>query len=118
MLGAIIGDMVGSPFEFDENNIKTCDFPLWNEGTRFTDDSVMTVATGRALMDVLGDEGLNEPSAQGSATDGAPSDDTYRFVPLTLVCSPDSASLLRCVATDGNGTSTTIYLRKVTHRQD
>ncbi len=47
-----------------------------------------------------------------------PTDNTYRFVPLTLVCSPDSASLLKCLATDNNGTSTTIYLRKVTHRQD
>jgi ADP-ribosylglycohydrolase len=78
MLGAIIGDMVGSPFEFDENNIKTCDFPLWNEGTRFTDDSVMTVATGRALMDVLGDEGHSDTRARGRASSGPLSDNVYR----------------------------------------
>ena len=60
----------------------------------------------------------NEIVMTEAGTKTNPTDDTYRFVPLTLVCSPDSASLLRCVATDGNGTSTTIYLRKVTHRQD
>ena len=65
MLGAIIGDMIGSPYEFDENNIKTCDFPLWNGRSRFTDDSVMTVAIASALMDVLG-------------SGGVPSDDAYR----------------------------------------
>ena len=27
MLGAILGDMVGSPFEFDHNNYKHKDFP-------------------------------------------------------------------------------------------
>ncbi len=45
-------------------------------------------------------------------------DNTYSFVPLTLVCSPDTAHQMKCVATDPNGVSTTIYLRKVTHRQD
>ena len=31
MIGAIIGDIVGSPYEFNANNIKTTDFPLFNE---------------------------------------------------------------------------------------
>ena len=47
-----------------------------------------------------------------------PTDDTYKFVPLTIVCAPDSAHQMKCLATDPNGASTTIYLRKVTHRQD
>ena len=31
MLGAILGDMVGSPYEFDRNNHKSKDFPLLSE---------------------------------------------------------------------------------------
>ncbi len=42
MLGALIGDTVGSIYEFC--NIKTTDFPLFSEGCSFTDDSVMTIA--------------------------------------------------------------------------
>ena len=47
-----------------------------------------------------------------------PTDNTYSFVPLTGVCTADSANILKCKLTDANGTSTTIHLRKVTHRQD
>ncbi len=54
MLGAIIGDIVGSPYEFDENNIKTTNFPLFTDKSIFTDDTVMTVAVARALMDTYG----------------------------------------------------------------
>ena len=53
MLGAIIGDIVGSPYEF--HNIKTTDFPLFSEDSRFTDDSVMTIAVGVGLHKGLGD---------------------------------------------------------------
>ena len=49
MLGAIIGDMVGAPYEFDRGN-KTKDFPLFGKGTEFTDDTVMTVAVAEALI--------------------------------------------------------------------
>ena len=42
MLGAIIGDVVGSRFEF--NNIKTKDFKLFDKKCKVTDDSVMSVA--------------------------------------------------------------------------
>ena len=49
MLGAIIGDIVGSIYEF--NNIKTKEFPLFGEGCKFTDDTVMTLAVAQALMD-------------------------------------------------------------------
>ena len=50
MLGAILGDMVGSPYEFDRNNHKSKDFPLLSEKSHFTDDTVMTVAVARGLM--------------------------------------------------------------------
>ena len=50
MLGAILGDIVGSPFEFDHNNYKHKDFPLLSEKSNFTDDTVMTVAVARGLI--------------------------------------------------------------------
>ena len=36
MLGAILGDIVGSPYEFDHNNYKHKDFPLLSEKSHFT----------------------------------------------------------------------------------
>ena len=57
MIGAIVGDIAGSPYEFD--NIKTWDFPLFGshhgKGARPTDDSVMTLAVARALLDAADD---------------------------------------------------------------
>ena len=50
MIGAIIGDIVGSRFEFDENNIKTKDFEFFHDDCEWTDDSLMTVAVAAALM--------------------------------------------------------------------
>lgn len=47
MKGAIIGDIVGSIYEF--HNIKTKDFPLFSPNCFFTDDTVMTVAVAAAL---------------------------------------------------------------------
>ena len=49
MYGAILGDIIGSPYEFDRGN-KTKDFPLFDRGCTFTDDSVMTIAVAEALM--------------------------------------------------------------------
>ena len=49
MLGAIIGDIVGSTREW--NNVKTEDFELLPLGSRFTDDTVMTLAVAKWLMD-------------------------------------------------------------------
>ena len=48
MLGAIIGDIVGSVYEW--HNIKTKDFPLFRSDSRFTDDTVMTCAVAEAVM--------------------------------------------------------------------
>ena len=48
MLGAIVGDIVGSIYEW--HNIKTKDFPLFQEGCFFTDDTVMTCAVAEAVM--------------------------------------------------------------------
>lgn len=51
MYGAILGDMIGAPFEFDRSP-KTKEFPLFSKGTEFTDDSVMTIAVAEALLGV------------------------------------------------------------------
>lgn len=48
MLGAIVGDIVGSVYEWD--NIKMKDFPLFREDCFFTDDTVMTCAVAEAIM--------------------------------------------------------------------
>ncbi|MCQ2207237.1 MAG: ADP-ribosylglycohydrolase family protein [Paludibacteraceae bacterium] len=48
MLGAIIGDMAGSIYEFD--NIKTTDFELLSKDCEFTDDSVLSVAVADWLL--------------------------------------------------------------------
>ena len=50
MYGAILGDMIGAPYEFDKGR-KTKDFPLFTEKSRFTDDTVMTIAVAEALME-------------------------------------------------------------------
>ena len=50
MYGAILGDIIGSRFEFDRGG-KTKDFELFTEESLYTDDSVMTVAVAEALLD-------------------------------------------------------------------
>jgi ADP-ribosylglycohydrolase len=48
MLGAIIGDVIGSVYE--HRNIKTVEFDLFSDNCRFTDDSVMSIAVAEAIM--------------------------------------------------------------------
>lgn len=54
MLGAILGDIIGSPYETPETAIKKTDFPLFTEKSHFTDDTVMTCAVCLGLMDSFG----------------------------------------------------------------
>jgi len=56
MLGAIIGDIAGSRFEW--KNIKGKDFDLFAQGCRPTDDSIMTLAVAQAILDAEGDVSL------------------------------------------------------------
>ena len=49
MLGAVFGDIVGSSYEW--NNVKTKEFPLERPGTHYTDDSVMTLAVAKWLLE-------------------------------------------------------------------
>ena len=54
MYGAILGDIIGSPYEFDRGN-KTKDFPLFSGRSEFTDDTVMTIAVADAFLPVQPD---------------------------------------------------------------
>ena len=49
MIGAIIGDIVGSRFEF--NNHRSKDFELFTDECEATDDSIMTLAVAKAIME-------------------------------------------------------------------
>ena len=47
--GAILGDIIGSPYEFDRGE-NTKEFELFPAHARFTDDTVMTIAVAEALI--------------------------------------------------------------------
>lgn len=51
MLGAIAGDVLGSPYEF--GNVKSTEIKLFGRDTRCTDDTVLTVATADVLLNDL-----------------------------------------------------------------
>ena len=53
MLGTIIGDIIGSRFEW--NNIKTKEFELLNHKCFFTDDTVMSLAVATAILNSKSD---------------------------------------------------------------
>lgn len=49
MLGALVGDIIGSVYEF--YNTKSTDFELFSDTSEFTDDSVMTLAVAKWLLE-------------------------------------------------------------------
>ena len=51
MLGAIVGDIVGSRFEFNNHRSKT--FDLFHPACFVTDDSIMTLAVAKALVEAV-----------------------------------------------------------------
>ena len=55
MYGAILGDIIGSPYEFDMGG-KCKDFPLFSKNSTYTDDTVMTIAVADAFIDSPEDE--------------------------------------------------------------
>lgn len=65
MLGAIIGDIVGSRFEF--NNYRSKDFDLFTKDCFATDDSIMTLAVAKAIIET---EKIIEPSISGNGLNG------------------------------------------------
>ena len=66
MLGAIIGDVIGSVYEW--HNMKSLEFELFSRESRFTDDTVMTVAVADAL---LNNEETKNPFIDGASRQGA-----------------------------------------------
>ena len=70
MLGAIIGDIAGSKYEF--NNTFDYDFEMFGEGCDFTDDTICTVAiadailNGRSYQESLLDWCRRYPSPKGA----------------------------------------------------
>ena len=62
MYGAILGDIIGSPYEHHQEE-KTKDFRLFSHRSRFTDDTVMTVAVADALMDAKATGVLDDEAA-------------------------------------------------------
>ena len=52
MVGGIIGDIIGSIYEF--RNIKTKKFELFGVGCDYTDDTILTVATAKWLLETGG----------------------------------------------------------------
>ena len=64
MYGAILGDIIGSPYEFNRGS-KAKDFPLFSEASCFTDDTVMTVAVAEAFLDATEDaDGIRQRLVQ------------------------------------------------------
>ncbi len=59
MYGAILGDIIGSRFEFDRGG-KTKDFELLTIEDKYTDDSVMTVAVAEALLNAGADASVDQ----------------------------------------------------------
>ena len=53
MIGAIIGDIVGSKYEF--KNFKKKEFEMFEEGSSATDDTVMTLAVAESILEADGD---------------------------------------------------------------
>lgn len=71
MIGAIIGDIVGSRFEW--HNIKTKEFELFNKDCFFTDDSIMSLAVCDALMRCRSDySDLSEQAVRSMQEIGRP----------------------------------------------
>ena len=66
MLGAIVGDVVGSPFEFDRNRkiAYSRKYDLVPEYSTFTDDTVMTLAVADAVMSAMKQKGGETSEAE------------------------------------------------------
>lgn len=58
MLGAVVGDIIGSIYEI--NNIKKENFKLFSKDSRYTDDSVMTCAVAKSCIEYLDNKNLEE----------------------------------------------------------
>lgn len=73
MNGAILGGIIGGPYEFDRGD-KTRDFPLFCEDSESTDDTVMTIAVADAFLPVNLPEVLEQNKALCENADSLPND--------------------------------------------
>ncbi len=71
MIGAILGDIIGSSYEFDRGN-KSKDFPLFSRKSTYTDDTVMifTFPSGRRLAYVKPRMGENQFGGEAVTYEG------------------------------------------------
>ena len=53
LIGAIAGDIIGSPYELKGCRIKTTDFPLFSQDSTFTDDTILTLAVAQWVVIVI-----------------------------------------------------------------
>lgn len=53
LLGPITGDIIGSAYESVHNNTEDLKFALFSKKSRFTDDTILTIASAHAIMDNL-----------------------------------------------------------------
>lgn len=60
MYGAILGDIIGSPYEFGRGE-KTKNIELFANECGYTENSVMTIAIGEALLETLMESGSEAP---------------------------------------------------------
>ncbi len=65
MYGAILGDIIGSVYEFDRSP-KVKEFLLFSRGSEYTDDSVMTIAVADALMQTRDSGSVKEKEILGA----------------------------------------------------
>ena len=87
MYGAILGDMIGAPYEFDRGE-KTKDFPMFSEDSQFTDDTVMTIAVAEVLLDNYraGDDALVYSFHSVRIEKNKPAGSTNRLCIIRLLC--------------------------------
>lgn len=78
MLGAVIGDIIGSVYEFDP--IKTCAFTLFTPSSHFTDDTILTIAVADALMTFSQGQNASQLFGQCQMTGGFERELTQLFV--------------------------------------
>ena len=50
IIGAIAGDIIGSPYELNGSRIKSKEFPLFSQQSTYTDDTVMTLGVAQWVM--------------------------------------------------------------------
>lgn len=104
MLGAIVGDIVGSIYEW--HNIKTKEFPLFREDCFFTDDTVMTCAVAEAVMN--GGEKDDFIDAMKNTAECIPMPDTaadsaHGYSPMTVSHTTATVTALLCVFLHAHG---------------